>query len=252
MLQQRDGHGRDNLHDIQHRPEIPNMLTISKFPILLLLVSAAAAFGASDRLATSDTLAPGGLHTFVVTNTSNAVLTGMTIRSDDFDATGKRTAWGIRIFDSLLSSGADKLEPGQSHTFDMNSNGKTDLRVDAAIFADGYAEGDQEAIQYLWDLRKWLAIGYQEAFEDFDTKVPDTNDREAAIATLTQIKDSRVGPKTHRGHWISVSNAYDTVIGNIRDNPKIPPQKMIEILRKQIEPRIKAIESQIPPSQVQP
>ena len=229
------------------------MLTISRFQILLLLASASASFGASDRLATSDTISASGVHTFVVTNTSNVVLTGMTIRTDDYDATGKRTAWGIRIFDSLLNSDADKLEPGQSHTFHMNSNGKTDIRVDAAIFADGYAEGDQEAIQYLWDSRKWLAIGYQQAFEDFDTKVPDANDREAAIATLTQVKDSRSGPPTHRNaQWHSVSNAYDTVIGNIRDNPKIAPGKMVEILHKQIDPRIKAIQSQIPPSQVQP
>ncbi|MBV9759525.1 MAG: hypothetical protein JO340_03085 [Acidobacteriaceae bacterium] len=229
------------------------MLTISKFPILLLLASAAAAFGVSDRLATSDSVTPGGLHTFVVTNTSNAVLTGMTIRNDDYDATGKRTAWGIRFFDSLLNSDADKLAPGQSHTFDMNSRGKTDLRVDAAIFADGYAEGDPDAIQYLWDLRKWLAIGYQEVFEDFDTKVPDPNDWAAAIAALTQIKDSRSGPPTgHGAQWHSVSNAYDTVIGNIRDNPKVAPQKMVETLRKQMEPRIKAIQSQIRPSQVQP
>jgi hypothetical protein len=227
------------------------MLTISKFPIVLLLASAAA-YGAPDRLVTSDTVAPSGVHTFVVTNTSEVVLTGMTVRTDALDATGK-PMWGITFFDSLLNAVADKLEPGQSHTFHMNSNGKTDIRVDAAIFADGYAEGDQEAIQYLWDLRKWLAIGYRQAFEDFDTKVPDTNDRAAAMATLTQIKDSRSGPKTIRGaQWHSVSNAYETVIGNIRDNPNIAPEKMVEILRKQMEPRLKAIESQIPPPQVQP
>jgi hypothetical protein len=227
------------------------MLTSSKFAISLLLASTAA-FGASDRLATSDSVSASGVHTFVVTNISNVVLTGMTIRRDDYDATGKRTAWGITLFDSLLDFHPDKLEPGQSHTFDMNSNGKTDIRVDAAIFADGYAEGDQEAIQYLWDLRKWLAIGYREAFQDLDTAAAESNDRAALIATLTEIKDSRVGPKIHRGHWGSVASAYDTLIGNIRDNPNIAPEKMVEILHKQIDPRIKAIESQIPPSQVQP
>jgi hypothetical protein len=252
VLQQRDRHGRDNLDDALYRSDIPNMLTISRLPFPLLL-ACAAAYATPDRLVTTDSVAPGGLHTFVVTNTSNIVLTGMTIRRDEFDATGKRTSWDITFFDSLLNLDPEKLEPGQSHTFQMNSNGKTDIRVDAAIFADGYAEGDQEAIQYLWDLRKWLAIGYQQAFEDFDSKVPDPNDQAAAIATLTQIKDSRSGPPTVRGaQWHSVSNAYETVIGNIRDNPKIAPQKMIEILRKQIGPRIKAIQSQIPPSQVQP
>lgn len=227
------------------------MLTyLCKFAIPLLL--AAAAYAAPDRLVTSDTVNASGMHTFVVTNNSNAVLTGMTIRDDDSDANGKHVAWGIRFFDCFLTSDSSQLAPGQSHTFDMGNARKKELRVDAAIFADGYAEGDQEAIQYLWDRRKWMAIGYQEVFQDFETKVADINDRAAVIAALTQLKDTRMGPKIQRGMWHSISNAYDTVIGNIRENVKVTPAEMVATLRKQMEPQIQAIQSQIPPPQVQP
>jgi hypothetical protein len=94
-----------------------------------------------------------------------------------------------------------------------------------------------------------LIVGFQEIFHHLDVSVQNVDDRNDTVTLLTGIKKGRIGPTTPREERDSVMQAYDTVIGNIRDNLSAPPSRLIIVLRDQAAGRTKAIQSQLAPAQ---
>jgi hypothetical protein len=123
------------------------------------------------------------------------------------------------------------------------------VRVDAAIFADGLAVGDTEAIKYVCDLWQGIVTGYQEIFHRIEVDVPDIGNREDAVGILTQIQDERFTPATPLAERMGVGQAYATVIGNLRDSTG-PTAPVLEGLHREAEAMIKAIHEQKVPAQV--
>jgi hypothetical protein len=209
----------------------------------------------ADRVTTSEAINPATrAHSFTVTNNSSVGLTGITVMATRHvsGTSQKMYSWYFR--DCLLDPRYTPLSQGQSYTFDVgneiNGAGPVEVSLTAAIFADGVAVGEPQAIKSLWDRRRWLAIGFDEVFHHIDVSVPDKNDREAMVSTLTSIKQSRIGPGLRREERDSLLIAYGTVINNLKSNTSVPPAQLVESLRRVAMARSAAILSQLAPSQI--
>jgi hypothetical protein len=124
------------------------------------------------------------------------------------------------------------------------------------MFSDGTAVGDPAAIRSLWKRREWLREGYQEVFHHFDVATggngTDSNDREPILNYLTQMENMRFGPASSHEERASVKAAYDTVIGNLRANSKVPPSDVIKALRADEAVRADEFRKQLAPPQTRP
>jgi hypothetical protein len=196
---------------------------------------------------------------YTVRNNREVALTGFTIKAIAHPATG--SAVGTIIFDAFMS-GQAALKFGESYTWHFANDSSyarpTDYSVDAAIFADGVAVGDPAAIKSLWTRRHWTVVGLQEVFHDVDTAVPNLDDTESAIAILKQLQAARVPPGTPREERDSVRDAYGTVIEGLRMTADLRAKGKLQFtgsdtvagMRRHSNDRIKAIQSQIAPAQV--
>ena len=207
-----------------------------------------------DAIRASESTDANKVHRFTVTNVWNADLNGIMVRADRRIPGYTRNLQFHYFYDSFLNPLHVPLKPGESYTFDTGSDAADlqpmQLSVEAAIFADGNAIGDPVAIKSLWRRRAWLSNGFKEIFQHIDTDLADQTDRAEVVRTLIDIKNKRIGPTTPREERDSITAAYDTVIGNLKNNVSVAPAQMIQTLRKEINVRLKAMANQIAPAQI--
>lgn len=224
-------------------------LKLAAIPLLLVVSIVAAENG---RFTTAGSPESGGGYAFTVTNESNVLLTGFTVAVERHSF-GSSTVHHMKFYYDSLLNHQPALKQGQSYTwhlgFDAREVPPLTVAVDAAIYANGFAAGDTQAIKSLWSRRQWLAVAYQEVFHQIDASVPDINNRAEAVRILTQIKDERLPPATPRDERAGVTGAYENVIANIRDSTA-PPTQVLEGLRAEANQIIKAIHDQVAPTQV--
>ena len=219
--------------------------------LLLLLLIARDAWSQSSPLITSDHVETDGTHSFTVTNTSSAKLTGFTVVVDRYLSQGGH-ALGKWFYDSFFNSTQPPLSKGQSYTFSNLGASAADpipvrIAVEDAIFSDGSSFGNPTAVQVQWDRRRWLVAGFQEVFNYIDKEIQDMTDKAGIIELLTRLRDQRLTPGMPHEERGPVAAAYNTVIGNLRDSTQ-PTAVIIAQIRARETARAKAVREQISPA----
>lgn len=227
---------------------------LKRLSLAAFLVSCAAILRADGPLSTSHTIGPDKLHYFTVTNTSSADLTGMTVLVVLHVQESTHPALSRQFYDFMLNSRQPPLKPGQSHTFGIGTGehltAPMEPSVEAAVFSDGSAVGDTAAIKSLWERRDWLIQGYNEVFAIIASSVPDINNRAEAVKILTQFEATRFSGSMPLEQRVPLKAAYETVIGNLRDNVRMQPDAIVASLKKKQSDRQALRDRQLAPKQL--
>jgi len=208
---------------------------------------------AVDLATLTDVVSPKNTHIVTVKNNSNVLLTGMIIKNTDYPPNPAQGSQGWFYYDSILSQGQRALAPGETFTIEYGPytfSPQPEFSLESAVFSDGSAVGSTGAVKALWNRRLWRIKAYEMAFRDFDVNVSVVKDRVELLAVLEKAKRANYGPDTPREQRNAIMAAYDTLIGNIRDNPTIDPSHLLNQIKSDHLKTQQKILSQKVPAQV--
>ncbi len=230
-------------------------MSLTRATLLFCAVSICGLAADPPTVSTSDVMDDQG-HAFTVTNTSAIPLTGMIVKSDRRPLYASQDVHHRYFYDTFLNLNQKPLETGQSYTFHVGTDTgelhPMQISVEAAIFSNGTALGEDAAIKSLWQRRTWLVFEFREVLNLIDQGAVDINDRAALIKGVAQFKEMRFKTKEPIEEQEAIIVAYDTVLDSVRTDNVNLPKTIIDGIRQRETQRKAAIESQLMPLQARP